>query len=112
MPDSGNTYFTVDYTPEVITITNGHWERVDVQPSSSQTAFSVTLAVADWVNDEQTVSAVGVDSNSVVFIGAAPTSVTEYNTCGVVCSAQGTDSLTFACTTTPSNDLTVNVLIM
>ena len=113
MPQIGEPItFEMDYTPETITITNGHWERVDVQPSSTQTSFAVTLPVADWVNDEQTVSAVGVDSNSVVFIGASPTSVTEYNTCGVVCTAQGTDSLTFACTTTPLNDLTVNVLIM
>lgn len=113
MPQIGDPIsFEIDYTPESITITNGHWEQVDVQPSSSQTSFAVTLPVADWVNDEQTVSAVGVDSNSVVFIGAAPTSVTEYNTCGVICTAQGTDSLTFTCTTTPANDLTVNVLIM
>lgn len=111
MPESGNVYFTVAYTPEVITITNGHWERVDVQPAAAPTTISVSLPVADWVNDEQTVVATGVTANSTVLICAAPASASEYNTCGVLCTAQGTDSLTFTCTTTPSNDLTVTVLM-
>ena len=61
MPASGNTYFTVAYTPEVITITNGHWERVDVQPnlesisgydaSKTQTLKNVQ-GVLTWVDDQ------------------------------------------------------------
>jgi hypothetical protein len=76
------------------------------------TSTTATLAVADWSNGSQTVNVTGVTATNIIMVGAAPSSVTEYNTCGVLCTAQGAGTLTFTCTSTPSNDLTVNVLIM
>lgn len=75
-------------------------------------SISVTLPAADWSGSAQTVTATGVTSSNTVIVGAAPASQAEYTTCGVVCTSQGTDSLTFTCTSTPTNDLTVTVLIL
>ena len=70
-----------------------------------------TWAVADWSSNTQTVSVQGVTSTNTVFVSPAPASASEYASCGIVCTAQGTDTLTFACDTVPSNAITVNVVI-
>ena len=88
--------------------TNASWAT----PSGGTSSITVTLLAANWVNDEQTVNATGVTASNSVFIGAAPASITDYDTAGVKCTAQGAGTLTFSCATTPSSDLTVNVLIM
>lgn len=99
------------YVP-TLTIASGVATRTWSAPASGTSSISVTLPAADWVNDEQTVTATGVTASNTVIVGAAPASASEYNTSGVICTAQGADSLTFSCSTTPSNDLTVTVLIM
>lgn len=80
--------------------------------ASGTSSITVTLAAASWSGSSQTVTATGVTASNTVLIGAAPASASEYNTCGVLCTAQGADSLTFTCTSTPTNDLTVNVIIL
>lgn len=50
-------------------------------------------------------------TNSVV-ISPDPSSISDYATAMVYCSAQASNSLTFTCTTAPETDLTVNVLIL
>lgn len=117
LPATTGTMVVADYTGasqgDVLTLdSNGNAVWQAGGGGSSPTSLTITLPVADWVSDEQTVTATGMTSSSVVFIGASPTSVTEYNSCGVICTAQATNSLTFTCTTTPVNDLMVNVLIM
>lgn len=98
------------YVP-TLTIASGVATRTWSAPASGTSSISVTLPAASWVNDEQTVTATGVTASNTVIVGAAPASASEYNTSGVICTAQGTDSLTFSCSATPSNDLTVTVLI-
>lgn len=71
-----------------------------------------TLAAADWSSNTQTVTVTGVTASNIVFIAPAPASATDYAAAGIICTAQSTNSLTFTCTTTPSNDITVNVVIM
>ena len=84
------------------------WVEQKVQGTFSTTA---TLAAADWVSGEQTVTGVsGVTSSNIVFVSPAPTSASDYASAGVLCTAQGTESLTFTCTSTPANDITVNVV--
>lgn len=70
------------------------------------------LVVANWSDNSQTVSVTGVTATNVVFVAPAPTSAEDYASAGIICTAQGTDSLTFTCTTVPSNAITVNVIIM
>ena len=119
-------YFTLTPTPsDVVTwetsnwvdagssVQNGRWEQVNVQPSSGGGAVSsvIQLAVADWVNNEQTVSGIsGVTANSNVIVAPAPASQTDYTTAGILCTAQGAGTLTFSCTTVPASAITVNVL--
>lgn len=74
---------------------------------------SVTIAVVDW-NDSTTCTKVvnGVTPNNSVIIAPAPTSFALYASSGIRATAQGTNQLTFACNSTPSDAITVNVLIL
>lgn len=78
----------------------------------SMTSLTVTLSASSWSSNEQTVSVVGVTSSSTAIVTPAPASHTAYAEAGIYCSAQATDSLTFTCDDTPSEDLTVNVVIL
>lgn len=74
--------------------------------------ITVTLASANWSNNEITVTATWVTASNTVICSPAPSSISDYSDNWVYCSAQSTDSLTFTCDSTPSNDITVNVVIM
>lgn len=102
---------TTAYTSESKSVQNPSWDRIDVQPSFSPTATTVTLAVADWSSNTQTVNVTGVTANNLVQVAPAPSSTSDYVSGGVLCTAQGAGTLTFTCTTTPSNAITVNVVI-
>lgn len=80
--------------------------------NSSQSTISVTLTTNGWSSNTQTVTATWVTSSNTVIVSPDPSSMSDYTSSGVYCSAQWTDSLTFTCATTPSNALTVNVVIL
>ena len=71
-----------------------------------------TLAVADWSNNTQTVNVTGVTATNTVFVSPAPASAADYASAGIICTAQGAGTLTFTCTTTPTNAITVNVVCL
>ena len=76
------------------------------------TTLTLTLTTAGWSSGlQQSLSAAGVTASNLVQISAAPASYTEYASCGVYCSTQAAGSLTFTCTTKPTNALTVNVIV-
>lgn len=75
-------------------------------------SVSVSLPVASWSSNSQTVTVSGVTTTNTVVVSPAPASFADYSTSVVHCSAQGTNSLTFTCSETPASALTVNVLIM
>lgn len=106
------TEFYVNYTPESQSVQNPSWDLVSVQPTYTAPSTMPTLAVADWNNSTQTVNVTGVTATNAVIISPAPASATEYASCGVLCTAQGSGTLTFTCQSTPTNDLTVNVIIL
>ena len=93
-------------------IQNGYWEQINVQPTLSTPSTMPTLLAASWSSNAQTVNVTGVTANNIVFVSPAPASATEYGQCGIVCTAQGSGTLTFECDSVPTNDLTVNVVIM
>lgn len=74
--------------------------------------ISVTLTTAWWSSNEQTVTATWVTADNTVIVSPDPSSLSDYTTGGIYCSAQGTDSLTFNCSLTPSSDIDVNVVII
>lgn len=68
------------------------------------------LVVDGWSSNTQTVNVTGVTANNVVMVSPSPVSATEYAQCGILCTAQAAGTLTFTCTSVPTNDLTVNVV--
>lgn len=113
------------------------WEQVDVQPSvdplpsqtgnagkflktdgtdaswgSVSSSTTGTVLANAWVANSQTITVLGVTSSNTVIVAPAPTSASDYSAAEILCTAQGTDSLTFTCTTVPANAIIVNVVIL
>lgn len=93
-------------------VTSVNGQTGDVTWLTTHSTIQVTLSSSWWSNNTQTVTATWVTSNNTVIVSPAPTSITDYTWSKIYCSAQWTDSLTFACDSTPSNSITVNVVIL
>ena len=79
---------------------------------ASVSSITVSLVVANWSNNSQTVTATGVTASNNVIVSPAPASIDNYVAGGIKCTAQGSGTLTFTCTTTPSTAISVNVVIL
>lgn len=89
------------------------WERIDVQPMPpAPISRTATLSSANWSNNSQTITVSGVTATNIVFVSPAPTSATDYASAGIICTVQASNSLTFICESTPSGNISVNVVIM
>lgn len=73
---------------------------------------AVVLAKASWASNSQTVNVSGVTADNNVLVAAAPASRSVWNDAEVYCSGQGAGTLTFACSSTPTKDVTANVVIL
>lgn len=73
---------------------------------NSITQTTVTLTSSGWGSNEQTVTVSGVTASNMVVVSVLDDS------CGINCTAQASNTLTFVCDTTPSSDITVNVAIL
>ena len=73
----------------------------------------VSLAASGWntLDNTQSVTVDGVDSDTTVMVSAAPASFTAYGAAGIYCSAQADNSLTFTCAKVPSAAIIVNVAL-
>lgn len=82
--------------------------------ATKSTALTVTLPVSGWSTTAktQTVTASGVTAEDHLVITAAPASFVPYSQAGVRCSGQAADQLTFLCETIPTEELTVQVLVV
>ena len=78
----------------------------------SQSRITVTLSSSGWSNNQQAVTVNGVTTNNDVIVAPDPASIATYGECGVYCSAQSSNKLTFKCISKPASNLTVNVLII
>lgn len=80
---------------------------------SAITSTTTTISVANWnATTTCTKSVTGVTSSNGVIVTPAPASISTWASNGVYCSAQGSGTLTFTCSTTPSADITVNIMIV
>lgn len=86
---------------------NAEWKDVVSTPATAP-----TLLAANWSSNQQTVNVTGVTATNMVIVAPYPTDAEDYAAAGVLCVAQGSGTLTFSCTTTPVNDLQVNVVII
>ena len=85
--------------------------KVKLASGATYTQLTVTLTVAGWSGNSQTVTASGVTANNAVVVSPTPDSYVSYGEFGVYCSAQAANGLTFVCDTTPDVALTVNILM-
>ena len=77
------------------------------------TTTSVTITVANWnATTTCTKSVTGVTASNSVIVSPAPASMTAYISSGVYCSAQASGTLTFTASSTPTANITVNVMIV
>ena len=67
---------------------------------------TVTLPVAGWSNNAQTVSVSGVTTSNLIIVNVTA------NSYGVECTAQGSGTLTFSCESLPTTDVSVSVAIL
>ena len=70
------------------------------------------LAAADWSSNTQTVTVSAASTANTIIVSPSPAHFAAYNTAGILCTGQGDGTLTFTCTTVPSTDITVNVVIV
>jgi len=77
----------------------------------SVTSGSVTLTVAGWASDTQSVTISGISGKNVI-IGPAPASTDDYIAGGIRITAQSGDVLTFTANTTPTNAITVDYVVI
>ena len=80
--------------------------------AATATQQTSVLTAAGWSGGVQTVAVTGVTENNGVVVSPAPASFERYGDAGVFCSAQAEGSLTFSCSDLPTDDLSVNVLIV
>lgn len=76
------------------------------------TTTTATLTVAGWSNNRQMVNVTGVTASNDVIVTYAVGSKETYTASDIYCYAQGAGTLTFACATTPTSAITVNVMII
>lgn len=74
--------------------------------------ITVTLTAEGWSNNAQTVTAAGVTASNTVIVSPVPSAMSHYVGGGIVCTAQGANTLTFECDTTPTSATDVNVVII
>lgn len=74
--------------------------------------FAVTVPASGWVNFSQSITVTGATEESDVIVSPASSSHDAYCDAGVRCSGQAADTLTFFCRDIPSENLTVNVMII
>ena len=78
-------------------------------------SYTLSLPAASWSENSQTVSVSGIvadEASQQITAMPAAASQAAYYAAGVYASAQSAGSLTFTCTTVPTEDLTVYVTVM
>ena len=81
------------------------------QSSTSATKYTRTLRSTNWSSNVYEVEIEGVTEDSIVFAGAAPNSIAEFNECGVYCSSYYEDTVVFRCTEVPEGNIKVNIFV-
>ena len=78
----------------------------------AQTPIEVILASDGWEDNKQTITVAGVTTDNTVIIGPAPECHIEYSEATIYCLEQADNCLIFCCEDVPSNNITVNVVIL
>lgn len=73
---------------------------------------TVILSASNWSNNTQIINVSDVTANNTILVGYNPESYEEYSNTAIRCTEQGNNTLTFSCESTPSVDVSVNVVIL
>lgn len=84
----------------------------DIGAQEQHVTRTVALSAAGWSNKSQTVPVSGVTASNTVLLAPAPASQSAYGKAKIVCTAQGSGTLTFTCETVPTAAVNVNVVIL
>ena len=115
----------VDFVADSITFTPGTTgltatnvqdaiEEVNEKIPSAPKSVTVTLPASGWSSNTQTVTVQGVladESAQLIQPMPAVASQNAYITAGVICSGQAANQLTFKCSTVPTDDISLYVVI-
>lgn len=107
-----------DYAKNMIPVySSTEIDTMNANKQDKAITYTVILLNNAWIDSagggfEQNVSATAVSSNNTVIVAPAALSIGEYSAKKVFCSNQGIQILTFKCSERPTNDLTVNVLVL
>lgn len=82
-------------------------DNLGAQSQHVTRTVTLTSGSTSW---SKTVS--GVTSSNTVIVAPATASQEAYSAAGVKCTSQGTNTLVFTATSAPSEDLSVNVVIL
>lgn len=93
-----------------ITANDGVISAVGGGGGVSYATQAVRIPVSEWSGTTATVSASVATTTNDVIVAPAPESVSAWASAGIYCSAQGSGTLTFACTTAPTVAVTANVM--
>lgn len=80
--------------------------------AATSAAYTGTAAAASWEDNEIEVTFADILSTDKIVVSPAPSSFMDWRDNGVYCSAQTTGSITLTCEETPTNDITVQVLVV
>ena len=105
----------VSFTPtSTLTSDNVQDAIEEVYTKTAPTHQTITLSSSAWSSNSQTVAVSGVTADELAqLITPTPAiaSQSAYYEAGIMCTNQGTNSLTFTCQTVPTSNLTVYVVI-
>ena len=82
--------------------------------SKSPKSTTVTLAASGWSNNAQTVTVTGIladETAQLIQPMPAIASQDAYISAGIICSGQAVNQLTFKCSTVPTDDISLYVVI-
>lgn len=108
--DDTDGYADTDSLPTIYAV------KQYVQEASSNVHSAVlTLEASEWniTTNELTITGISdLTISSIVLPVPHPNSMTDYMAANIVCTGQNNGELTFTCTNLPSNDITINIIIM
>ena len=92
--------------------TTSEQARTNLGSEGKHSTTTAALLVSSWISNSQSISVLGVTPNNTIIISPAAESHKAWGEAGIYCSAQAEGMLTFICTKVPSEELTVNIVIM
>lgn len=84
----------------------------DTGPAAQWDVITVTIATGDWSSNTATKSVAGITSSSNLIVGPDASSMEDVIAGQVYCSAQGSGTLTFVCSATPTNSIVFKVVVL